>query len=110
MLAEELAVDDVLASGGTVVANVDHGTYRAVVARHDNREMRINNYDVGYDVPLQRPQAVQDQLDALDAIIASRPPAPAPVHPQTGHGCTSCRQRDDYLEDVAERRAEDARY
>jgi hypothetical protein len=65
MIAEELAKGDRLRSGGEVVANVDHGTFRAVVVRFANGQTIVTNYDVGYDVPLERPAALQQQLDDL---------------------------------------------
>lgn len=49
------------------------------------------------------------QLAALERAIAAMPPVPRPRHPAPGCSCVPCTERDDYLEGVAERRAEQAR-
>lgn len=47
--------------------------------------------------------------DVADWLAANPPEAgpvrPTPRHPATGCPCTTCRQRDDHLEDIAEERA-----
>jgi hypothetical protein len=52
----------------------------------------------------------EDLIGALERVLG-RPvePTPKPRHPDSGCPCTDCTARDNYLEDVAERRADERR-
>lgn len=105
MRAFELTAGRLLKSGDTVVSTVRHETFTAVIVKHMNGVVSIRNFDHTYDVAnaIDGAAELQRAIDKLGGV------AVRPRHPETGHACADCRRRDDFLEDVAERRAEEAR-
>lgn len=80
MIAEELGKGDTLADGGTLVAQpIRHHRHVSCVVRYANGETRIRDFDLGYEVKLQRTEA-HDQADALADLVSTfrRTPRPGP--------------------------------